>query len=90
MGMTKTMADIKRAYDILTGGARGEWIAIIRIAEMMDVTKPALCEALRLLAREDRGFTVAPQSNQKVLTPMQREWAMHIGGQDKHIICWDR
>jgi hypothetical protein len=43
-------------------------------------------EVITRMAREHK-IVLIPESNQKSLTPRQREDAIRLGGQDKHLIA---
>lgn len=76
---------IRKAY---AGLARepGESVLLSRLrAELPDVDRATVDEALIALDREP-GVRVFAQSNQKTLTGAEREAAVSIGNQDKHLI----
>ncbi|BAL86469.1 hypothetical protein AMIS_12490 [Actinoplanes missouriensis 431] len=76
---------IVNAYDALTDEPGG-WVSLTRLRRFFgDVPRADLDEALRRVSREP-GVTLAPQSNQKVLTDTDHAAALHIGGQDKHVL----
>ncbi|MEU8242058.1 hypothetical protein AB0C07_27715 [Actinoplanes missouriensis] len=76
---------IVNAYDALTDEPGG-WVSLTRLRRFFgDVPRAGLDEALRRVSREP-GVTLAPQSNQKVLTDADHAAALHIGGQDKHVL----
>jgi hypothetical protein len=52
-----------------------------------DLDRATVDHALKMLGRADA--VLAPESNQKTLTPEQRAAAVHLGGQDKHVIALD-
>ncbi|MEU8817834.1 hypothetical protein [Actinoplanes sp. NPDC048796] len=73
------------AYDALKDEPHG-WVSLTRLRMCFpDVARATLDEALRQVSREP-GVTLAPQSNQKVLTGADHDAALHIGGQDKHVL----
>ena len=43
-------------------------------------------DALRRLSR-DAGVNIVPESNQKMLTDADRRAALHLGGQDTHLLA---
>lgn len=93
MSMTaeKAAAEIIRAYKVIRaqrGSASGEWVTIADVADLVDLSKEQMREGCRHLNRQT-GWNVIPQSNQKVLTQRERAAAVHIGGQDKHVIGWN-
>jgi hypothetical protein len=77
---------IRNAYGALTSEP-GAWVSITRLRPFFgDVPASDLDEALRKLQREP-DVNVAPESNQKMLTAADVEAALHIGGQDKHLLA---
>ena len=65
----------------------GGWVSLTRLRPFFgDVPAAAVDEALRLLAREP-GVNVVPESNQKMLTDADVAAALHLGGQDKHLLA---
>jgi hypothetical protein len=76
---------IRNAYAALTGEPGG-WVSLARLRQFFgDVPRAAMDDALRLISREP-GVTLAPMSNQKTLTDADHDAALHIGGQDKHVL----
>ena len=76
---------IVNAYDALKDEPGG-WVTLTRLRPFFgDVSRAAMDDALRKISREP-GVTFAPQSNQKMLTDADHGAAMHIGGQDKHVL----
>ncbi|MEU4564343.1 hypothetical protein AB0F72_38675 [Actinoplanes sp. NPDC023936] len=76
---------IVNAYQALTDEPGG-WVSLTRLRPFFgDVSRAALDDALSRVSREP-GVTLAPQSNQKVLTDADHAAALHIGGQDKHVL----
>jgi hypothetical protein len=68
-----------------------DWVSLRRLrAELSNMghSRAAQDEHLRKMNRVP-GFTLAPESNQKILTDEDRAAAIHLGGQDKHIVAWD-
>ncbi len=77
---------IVNAYDALKDEPGG-WVSLTRLRPFFgDVSRAAMDDALRKVSREP-GATLAPESNQKVLTDADHEAAVHIGGQDKHLLA---
>lgn len=76
---------VVNAYDALKGEPGG-WVSLTRLRSFFgDVSRATMDDALRKVSREP-GVTVAPQSNQKMLTDADHDAALHIGGQDKHVL----
>ena len=77
---------IRNAYTALAS-APGAWVSMARLRPFFgDVPVAELDEALRKLHREP-DVNIAPESNQKMLTDADVEAALHIGGQDKHLLA---
>ncbi|WP_250036070.1 hypothetical protein [Paractinoplanes maris] len=65
----------------------GDWVSLTRLRPFFaDVGRDDLDEALRELSRRD-GVTLVPESNQKTLTAADHEAALHVGGQEKHLLA---
>ena len=65
----------------------GEWVSLTRLRPFFgDVPADAVDDALRRLAREP-GVNVVPESNQKMLTDADVAAALHLGGQNKHLLA---
>ena len=79
-------ARIVSAYDALAEEP-GAWVSLTRLRPFLaDVPDEVVDDALRRLSR-DAGVNIVPESNQKVLTDADRRAALHIGGQDKHLLA---
>ncbi|MET8006305.1 hypothetical protein [Nonomuraea glycinis] len=64
----------------------GAWVGLSRLrAALSDVPRDQVDEALLALERMP-DVNIVPESNQKTLTASARAAAVHIGGQDKHLI----
>ena len=55
-------------------------------AQLRDVPRAELDRALLMLSRS-ADAAIAPESNQKTLTPADRAASIRIGGQDKHLLA---
>ncbi|GII65512.1 hypothetical protein Skr01_55970 [Sphaerisporangium krabiense] len=76
---------IRAAYRELANEP-GAWVGIAEIrSHLGDVPRAEVDEALRAMNRMD-GVSLVPDSNNKVLTEKDREAAVTIGDQDKHLI----
>ncbi|MFJ6199329.1 hypothetical protein [Micromonospora sp. NPDC092111] len=65
----------------------GTWVSLTRLRPFFgDVSTADLDEALRQLERE-ADVDIAPESNQKMLTPDDLVAALRLGGQDKHLLA---
>lgn len=77
---------IVNAYDALVREPKG-FVSLTRLRPFFgDVPRAALDEALRKLGREE-GVNLAPESNQKALSDDDLAAALHLGGQDKHLLA---
>jgi hypothetical protein len=65
----------------------GAWVALSRLRPFFgDMPKADVDEALRRLSRA-ADVNLVPENNQKVLTDADRAAALHLGGQDKHLLA---
>lgn len=65
----------------------GAWVSLRRLRPFFaDVPRADVDEALRALSRAD-DVNLAPENNQKTLTDADRAAAIHVGGQDKHLLA---
>ncbi|MEU7591187.1 hypothetical protein AB0A95_33445 [Micromonospora sp. NPDC049230] len=86
----KAAVEIRRAYGTYTTQhGQGEWIFISDIADRVDLTREEIHAGIRHLKATDQRFNLIPESNQKVLRPIEREYAIQYGNQAKHLISWD-
>jgi hypothetical protein len=77
---------IRNAYNALAAEPKA-WVALSRLRPFFgDVSTDDLDAALRRLERAP-DVNIVPESNQKVLTAADRNAAVHIGGQDKHLLA---
>lgn len=77
---------IRNAYAALAAEPKA-WVALSRLRPFFgDVSTSSLDAALRQLERAP-DVNIVPESNQKVLTAADRDAAVHIGGQDKHLLA---
>lgn len=77
---------IRNAYAALASEP-GAWVSMTRLRPFFgDVPVSELDEALRTLHREP-DVNIAPESNQKMLTAADVDAALHVGGQDKHLLA---
>jgi hypothetical protein len=87
---TETIAtEIRTAYDTYTTQhGEGAWMSIVTLAERVDLTPEQIATGVKHLARTDRAFAAAGDPNRKALSPLARAYAVEIGGQANHVICW--
>ncbi|MET9262660.1 hypothetical protein [Amycolatopsis sp. NPDC004079] len=77
---------LRNAYAALATGPRA-WVALARLRPFFeDVPRAEADGALRRLARAP-DVNLAPEDNQKALTDADRAAAIHLGGQDKHLLA---
>ncbi|MEV0994622.1 hypothetical protein [Nonomuraea sp. NPDC050202] len=84
--VTFTDTEIQIASEITALATPGRWSSLTEIRQHLTRwTRPEVDTTLRLMERlED--VCIAPESNQKTLTLADREAAVEIGGQAKHLI----
>ncbi|MGV0809432.1 hypothetical protein [Mycolicibacterium setense] len=77
---------LRTAYSGLAARPGG-WVSLLRLREAVPgLTRPTVDAALISLYQQP-GVSLIPEENQKVLTPADREAAVEIGNQDKHLIA---
>jgi hypothetical protein len=77
---------IRRAYTDLSPRSGG-WVSLTRLrAVLADTDRADVDDALRTLARTP-GVSLIPEENQKVLTAADRDAAITIGPENKHLIA---
>ncbi|MGW4423374.1 hypothetical protein [Streptosporangium sp. NPDC004631] len=86
---TETEADIevrvRVAYSELAGEP-GTWVSLTKLRPLLgDVSRAEVDDMLRRMNRMP-DVNIVPESNQKTLTPQDREAAVTIGDQDKHLL----
>lgn len=91
-GRSAAERHIRQAYaELRTRGGRSEmfeWISLTHLREELaarGMSRGEQDRALWALMRME-GVNLVPENNQKTLTEADREAALHIGGQDKHLI----
>jgi hypothetical protein len=78
-------ARVEAAYHALAP-SRGEFVKLTEVRERLaDIPPPALDAALAAMFTARR-VNLIPQSNQQALTAADRESALRIGGEHKHLI----
>jgi hypothetical protein len=79
-------ARLRNAYLALATGP-GSWVALARLRPFFgDVPRAEVDDALRRLTQTP-DVNLAPEDNQKTLTEADRAAAIHLGGQDKHLLA---
>jgi hypothetical protein len=81
-------ARVAAAYQAVAAGP-GEFVRLRELRERLaDIPRPGLDAALAAMFTVRR-VNLIPQSNQQALTPADRESALRIGGEHKHLISID-
>lgn len=76
---------IRTAYRELVDSPSG-WVSLRRLRDHLDdLSRRDIDAALRRLV-QNRGVSLAPESNQKILTELDRAAAIRIGDEDKHLL----
>ncbi|MGW3353271.1 hypothetical protein ACWDA3_59140 [Nonomuraea rubra] len=86
-GDARIEAQIRAAYDLLARRP-GAWVGLADVRELVDAPRDQVDDVLRRLERRP-DVNMVPESNQKTLRPEDREAAINIGAQDKHLIWFD-
>jgi hypothetical protein len=77
---------LRNAYAALATEPRA-WVALARLRPFFeDVPRVDVDEALRRLSQAP-DVNLVPEDNQKSLTEADRAAAIHVGGQDKHLLA---
>lgn len=82
---TDLVARIRAAYADLAREP-GAWVSLTKLRPLLgDAPRADVDEALRQMNRMP-DVNIVPESNQKALTPQDRDAAVNIGDQDKHLL----
>ncbi|HEX6345718.1 hypothetical protein [Umezawaea sp.] len=82
-------AEIRAAYDALVSRP-GAWVNLSRLRDALPhLSRDEVDEALVRLNLEPWAYLI-PEANQKTLSEADREAAVHVGGEDKHLLSIDR
>jgi hypothetical protein len=88
-GVDPLEARIRAAYWQLAK-APGDWVGLAKVRELLNGAPTAeVDDALRRLEREP-DVHIAPETDQRRLTPADRAAAVRIGGDDNHLLKMDR
>lgn len=80
-----TEGRVREAYDRLAGRT-GDWVPLAQLRDLLsDLSRAEVDAALVALNRADGALI--PEGNQKTLTAADREAAITIGDQDKHLLA---
>jgi hypothetical protein len=78
--------EIRRAYRTLAP-APGDWVSLAALRPLLGhVSKTSVDQALTMMIDMSDDVNLVPQSDQKALSPAEREAAVRIGDQNKHLI----
>jgi hypothetical protein len=78
-------ARIRKAYE-KSAPRPGAWVSLTQLRSLLDdVTKTDVDNVLRHM-NQLADVNIVPESNQKMLTQADREAAVRLGGQDRHLI----
>lgn len=79
---------VSQAFTELAGRPGG-WVSLARLrAHLGNPDKAEFDEVLRELSLRSNVYLI-PEANSKVLTPEDRAAAVHLGGEDKHLISFE-
>jgi len=80
---------IHSAYTSLTARP-GAWVSLSRLRDSLpEISRDEVDEALLRLDLQPRVYLIS-EANQKTLSPADRKAAIHIGGEDKHLLSIER
>lgn len=77
--------EIRRAHRTLTSGQPG-WVSLARLRPMLTGTTRDEVDAELRRMEQLPDVAIAPEENQKALTPADRAAAIRLGGKDKHLL----
>jgi len=84
-----TEALIRAAYDALAP-ARGEFVGLRELrGQLSGAARPRVDRALKAMYADQR-INLVPRSNQRALSDADREAAIRLGGEYKHMISIER
>jgi hypothetical protein len=80
---------IHSVYDSLAARP-GAWLGLARLRDALpEVSRDEIDEALLRLDLQPQIYLIS-EANQKTLSPADRKAAIHIGGEDKHLLSIER
>lgn len=80
---------IRSVYTTLTARP-GAWVSLSRLRDALpEISRDEIDEALLRLDLQPQVYLIS-EANQKTLTPADRKAAIHIGGEDKHLLSIER
>ena len=78
---------IKDSIDFLSGWQRGEFVSVRVIREALADVPRAELDAAMIAMFVSRKVNLIPQSFQFGLTPADRDAAVKVGGESKHLVA---
>jgi hypothetical protein len=81
---------IRAAYQYLSDHEPGRWVGLADLRDLIGAPKADMDAGMLELVRTDDTVNIVPESNQKTLRQRDRDAAVRIGNQDKHLISFDR
>ncbi|MFI5852256.1 hypothetical protein ACIA7R_31275 [Micromonospora chalcea] len=82
--------EIRRVFNKLAAGTADYLMSVAELATATTLTTSEMQAGALHLIKTDPKVWIFPESNQKVLLPEERIYALQIGGQRKHWITWTR
>ncbi|MEV0673795.1 hypothetical protein [Mycobacterium sp. NPDC050441] len=79
-------AQLRTAYAGLTTRPGG-WVSLLRLRQAVPGLPRPTVDAALISLYQQPGVSLIPEENQKVLTPADRDAAVEIGNQNKHLIA---
>ena len=71
-----------------TGGRR-TWVSLVNLrADIADVDQDVLTETMRAMHVADV-ISLIPEENRRAITPADRQAAVRIGNEDRHLFVWN-
>lgn len=78
--------ELRSAYAELASRPGG-WVSLLQLRQAVPSLPRTTVDAALISLYQQPGVSLIPEENQKVLTPADREAAVEIGNQDKHLIA---
>ena len=85
MNKSEAAQQITKAYNLQK---RTGWATMVEVAEVTDLTPEQMAAGVRHLLATDVNFEVMPESNRKILGPMDLAYAVPFAGDDNHLMTW--
>jgi len=82
------VAEVRAAYESLASRP-GAWVSLAQVREALShLSREEVDGALVRLDLEPSTYLI-PEANQKMLSEAERDAAVHVGGEDKHLLSID-